>query len=99
MSERFWVIAAWKHTSIKGKIMITVGFLSLLSILIGVLVIFIGIIGLFTIVGAAHPNTNKVLNLLFSSFIFLIIGTVGMIIYLIGMRFIPPPMLPETPDQ
>ena len=95
MSERFWVIAAWKHTSIKGKIMITFGFLSLLSILIGAIVIFIGIIGLFTIVGAPHPNTNNVLTLLFSSLIFIITGTVGMIIYLIGMRFIPPPILPE----
>ena len=99
MSERFWVIAAWKHTSIKGKIMITFGFLSLLSIVIGVLVIFLGIIGLFTIVGASHPNTNNVLNLFLTSFIFLIIGTAGMIIYLLGMSFIPPPVLPEISDQ
>ena len=79
--------------------MITFGFFSLLSIIIGGIIIFIGIIGLFTIIGASHPNTESVLRLLFSSLYFICGGTAGLIIYLIGMSFIPPPVLPEKEND
>ena len=95
MSERFWFIAAWKYTSTKGRIMIIFGFFSLLTILFGVIVIFIGIIGVFTIIGDDHPNTDNILQFFFSSLYFICAGVAGLVIYLIGMRFIPPPILPE----
>ena len=99
MSERFWFVAAWKYTSTKGRIMIALGFFSFFSILIGVILVFIGILGLFTIVGPANPNTDDVLQLLFSSLYFICGGAAGMVIYLIGMRFIPPPILPEKENN
>lgn len=99
MSERFWFVAAWKYTSTKGRIMIALGFFSFFSVLIGVILVFIGIFGLFTIVGAANPNTDDVLQLLLSSFCFICGGAAGMVIYLIGMRFIPPPILPERENN
>ncbi len=95
MSESLWFVAAWKYTSTKGRIMITFGFLSLLTIFIGAILMFIGIIGLFTIIGASHPNTDSVLQLLFSGLYFIFGGAAGMVIYLIGMSFVPPPVLPE----
>ncbi len=95
MSESLWFVAAWKYTSIKGRIIIAFGFISLLTIFIGAILMFIGILGLFTIIGASHPNTDNVLQLLVSGLYFIIGGAAGMIIYLIGMRFVPPPLLPE----
>ncbi len=95
MSESLWFVAAWKYTSNKGRIMIAIGFLSLLTIFLGAILMFIGIIGLFTIVGASHPNTDSVLQLLFSGLCVICGGVVGMVIYVIGMSFIPPPVLPE----
>ena len=95
MSESLWFVVAWKYTSTKGRIIIAFGFISLLTIFIGAILIFIGIIGLFTIIGASHPNTDNVLQLLFSSLYFLCGGAVGLVIYSIGMQFIPPPVLKE----
>ncbi|MHA2245647.1 MAG: hypothetical protein ACXADY_11840 [Candidatus Hodarchaeales archaeon] len=99
MSERFWFVAAWKYTSTKGRVILAFGFFSLLTIFFGAILMFIGIIGLFTIIGASHPNTDNVLQLLFSGFLFMCGGVVGMVIYLIGMSFIPPPILPQEENN
>lgn len=95
MSKKHWFVAAWKRTSSKGRIIIIIGFSSLLTILIGGLIMFAGLIGLFTVVGAAHPNTNKVLSILFLGFCVICVGVVGMIIYSVGMSFVSPPVPPE----
>ena len=95
MSERFWFVTVWKYTSTKGRIILIFGFLSLLMVLLGCIIIFIGIFGLFTIIGASHPNTDEVLRFLFSSLYFICGGVAGLIIYAIGMKYVPPPILPE----
>ena len=99
MSVRFWFVAGWKYTSTKGRIILGFGFVSLMIICIGAVFMFIGVIGLFTIIGASHPNTDMILQLLFSGFLFMCGGAVGMVIYLIGMSFIPPPVLPDKENN
>ncbi|MFX0209394.1 MAG: hypothetical protein ACFFDT_25645 [Candidatus Hodarchaeota archaeon] len=95
MSNLFGLYANWKYISKKGRLMILFGLLSLILIIIGVVILLVGVLLLFTIVGVPNPNSGPIIQIMITGFVVIIIGVIAMILYMIGMSFIPPPVLPN----
>ncbi|MFX0173683.1 MAG: hypothetical protein ACFE9L_17480 [Candidatus Hodarchaeota archaeon] len=95
MSNLLALFANWKYIGKKGHLMILFGFLSLILIIIGVVILLMGVLLLFTIVGVPNPNYTPIIQIMISGFVVIIIGVIAMILYMIGMSFIPPPVLPN----
>ncbi|MHA2296090.1 MAG: hypothetical protein ACXAEU_06310 [Candidatus Hodarchaeales archaeon] len=94
MANRAGYRTLWRYAGNKARFMITFGLISLVIIFFGVFIIFLGIISLFTIVGVPNPNP-EILLFFPTGLAFIIVGVVSMIIYVIGMNFVPPPAIPE----
>ena len=94
MSDWFLLFANWKYISKKGRLMILFGFLSLTLVVLGVGILLIGVLLLFTIVGVPNPNSEPILQIMIAGFVIIVVGVIAMILYMIGMSFIPPPDLP-----
>ncbi|NHJ02539.1 MAG: hypothetical protein EAX86_10415 [Candidatus Heimdallarchaeota archaeon] len=75
--------------------MLIFGLFSFLIVLFGVFLIFVGILGLLTIAGKLNTSSNDIFNILFSGLGACIVGAFLMIIYSIGMKFLPPLVIPE----
>ncbi|MFW9992301.1 MAG: hypothetical protein ACFFD4_09665 [Candidatus Odinarchaeota archaeon] len=95
MFNKPWYHKAWKYADNKGRLMLIFGFVSLVLVFLGVFIILLGVVMLFTIVGVPDPNTDAIFLFFTTGFIVIVLGVVAMIMYLIGMRFVRPPVIPE----
>jgi hypothetical protein len=75
--------------------MILFGILSLILIIIGILILLVGVLLLFTIVGVPNPNSGPIFQIMITGFVVIVIGVIAMILYMIGMNFVTPPVLPN----
>ena len=98
MSSMKLFILSWRYTSKKGRLMLILGLIGMLSIFLGSIIILIGALSLFTIVGVPNPDTDNVFKLLFTGLGVCIVGVIFMVIYSIGMNFIPHPSVSEPND-
>ncbi len=99
MSSESWFVLGWRYTNKEGRFMLILGLISLLVIFCGAFLILIGTLSLFTIVGVPNPDIEGIFTLLFTGLGTCIVGVILMVIYSIGMKFVPPPVIPEPDDE